>query len=96
LGTEGLAFGSFDIWGSKQMKQKQIKIYSFNRSCIKDTTIASDNLESDIITLSESFLTFAYECYKGITLENDQLIDEIIKVMMPSTKKKQKKNGRTA
>lgn len=72
------------------MKQKQIKIYSFNRSCIKDATVTAEDLKSNIITLSESFLTYAYECYKGIALANDHLIDEIIKVMLPSSEEKAK------
>ncbi|UZW12592.1 hypothetical protein OSC52_12070 [Clostridium pasteurianum] len=67
------------------MKQKQIKIYSFGRKNIADCIITSENLEENIITLTESFLTVAYECYKNEKLENGQLIDEIIKVMLPAS-----------
>ena len=72
-------------WGSEQMKQKQIKIYSFGRSCIKDGIITSENLQDNIITLSESFLSFAFECYKNEKLEDGQLINEIIKVLLPNS-----------
>ena len=67
------------------MKQKQIKMYSFGRKNIKDGVITSENLEENKITLSESFLIFAYECYKGEKIKDGQLIDEIIKVMLPSS-----------
>lgn len=67
------------------MKQKQIKIYSFGRKNIKDGIITSENLEENLITLTESFLTFVYECYRNEKLQDGQLIDEIIKVMLPSS-----------
>lgn len=70
------------------MKAKQIKIYSFGRSHIKDGEISSENLEDNEITLTESFLTIALECYKNVKLEDGQLIDEIIKVMLPGTEQK--------
>lgn len=57
------------------MKQNQIKVYSFGRKNIKDGVITSEDLEKNIITLTESFLTFAYECYKNEKIENGQLID---------------------
>lgn len=47
------------------MKQKQIKMYRFDRKNIKDGVITSEDLDKNIITLSESFLIFAYECYKN-------------------------------
>lgn len=72
------------------MKAKQIKIYSFRRSNIKDGEISSENLEDNEITLTESFLTIALECYKNAKLEDGQLIDEIIKVMLPGTEEKAK------
>ncbi|KUO69879.1 MAG: hypothetical protein APF81_14775 [Desulfosporosinus sp. BRH_c37] len=56
------------------MKAKQIKMYSFGRSCIKDGIITFDNLEHNIITLTESFLTMALECYIETKLEEGQLI----------------------
>jgi hypothetical protein len=52
------------------MKQKQIKIYSFGRKNITDGIIISENLEENIITLTESFLIFAYECYKNEKVED--------------------------
>lgn len=67
------------------MQQRQIKIYSFGRKNIIDGVISAENLEGNIITLTESFLTFAYECYKNEKLEDGQLIDEIIKVMLPAS-----------
>lgn len=60
------------------MKAKQIKMYSFGRSCIKDGIIASENLEDNIVTLTESFLTMALACYKETDLQDGQLIEEII------------------
>jgi len=67
------------------MKQKQIGIYSFGRSCIKDGIITSENLEDNIITLSESFLSIAFECYKNEKLEDGKLIEEFIKVLLPNS-----------
>jgi hypothetical protein len=52
------------------MKQKQIEIYSFGRKNITDGIIISENLEENIITLTESVLTFAYECYKNEKVED--------------------------
>lgn len=72
------------------MKQNKIKIYSFGRKNIKDGVITSEDLEKNIITLTESFLTFAYECYKNEKIENGQLIDEIIKVILPSSEEEAK------
>ncbi|MFL0194848.1 hypothetical protein ACJDU8_04560 [Clostridium sp. WILCCON 0269] len=72
------------------MKQRQIKIYSFGRKNVKDSIITSTNLEENIITLTESFLIFAYECYKNEKLEDGQLIEEIIKVMLPASEGKAK------
>lgn len=72
------------------MKQKQIKIYSFGRKNIADGIITSENLGENTITLTESFLTFAYECFKNEKLQNSQLIDEIIKVILPSSEEKAK------
>lgn len=75
-----------NIRGSlQQMKQKQIVIYSFGRSCIKDGIITSENLEDNIITLSESFLLIAFECYKNEKLEDGKLIEEFIKVLLPNS-----------
>ena len=45
------------------MKAKQIKMYSFGRLHIKEGIITSENLEDYIVTLTESFLTMALECY---------------------------------
>ena len=90
MGTGYYCSVLLNIWGSEQMKQKQIKIYSFNRSYIKDGEITSDNMESNIITLSESFLIYAYECYKETKVENGQLIDEIIKILLPLSEEEAK------
>ncbi|MBK5242628.1 hypothetical protein [Clostridium sp.] len=72
------------------MKQKQIKVYSFGRKNITDGVITSEKLEENIITLTESFLTFAYECYTNQKIEDGKLIDEIIKVMLPSSEEEAK------
>jgi hypothetical protein len=73
-----------------KQKQKQINIYSFGRKNIKDGIITSEDLDENIITLTESFLTFAYECYKNEKLTDGQLIDEIIKVMLPASEEEAK------
>lgn len=65
------------------MKQKLIKIYSFDRMNIFDGKIISENLNANIVSISESFFTLAYECYKHEKLQDEQLIYEIIKVMLP-------------
>ncbi|MBW7572487.1 hypothetical protein [Caproiciproducens faecalis] len=72
------------------MEQKQIKMYSFGRNYIFDGVIKSENLGENTITIDESFLTLAYECYKGEKLQDKQLIDGIIKVILPSTEEKAK------
>ena len=72
------------------MKAKRIKIYSFGRSCIEDGVITPDNLEDNEIALTESFLTIALECYKNIKLEDGQVIEEIIKVLLPNTEEEAK------
>lgn len=72
------------------MKQKQIKIYRFGRKNISEGIIISENLEENIITLTESFLIFAFESYKNEKLEDGQLIDEVIKVMLPASEEKAK------
>jgi hypothetical protein len=67
-------------------------MYSFGRSSIKDGTITStpESLEDNIVTLTESFLTLALECYKNEELEDGQLIEEIIKVLLPNTEEEAK------
>lgn len=80
----------FHYRGSTLMKAKQIKIYSFGRSCIEEGVITSENLEDNIVTLTESFLTLAYEHYKNIKLEDGQLIEEIMKVLLPNKEEEAK------
>jgi hypothetical protein len=63
-------------------------MYSFGRSYIKDGIIASDNLEDNEITLTESFLTMALECYRNEKIADEQLIEEIIKVLLPNAEEK--------
>lgn len=72
------------------MKQKQIRMYSFGRSNIKDRVITSENLEDNEILLTENFLTLALGCYKNIKIENGYHIEEIIKVMLPNTEEEAK------
>lgn len=66
------------------MKQTQIKVYSFGRECIADGEIVSANLEENKITLTDSFLNFALECFIGKKFESGQLVDAFIKVMLPN------------
>lgn len=67
------------------MKQKQIRIYRFGRECISEGVITSENLDANKITLTDSFLLFALECYKNEKLINGKLITELIKVMLPNS-----------
>lgn len=64
-------------------QQRQIKMYSFGRGCISEGIITTGDSDEQIITLSDSFLMFAFEKYKNETLANGQLITEMIKVMLP-------------
>lgn len=72
-------------------KRKQFKIYSFDRFDIKDREITVSDLEEKTITISESFLTYALEKYKGKTLEDNQQITEIVKLMLPHDEEKAKR-----
>lgn len=67
------------------MKQNQIKVYRFERDCIANGVITSADLEENKITLTDSFLTFALECYTDKKLESGQLVDAFIKVMLPDS-----------
>lgn len=67
------------------MKQRLIKIYRFGRECISDGVITDENLEDQIISLSDSFLIFALECYRNEKLVDGQLVTELIKVMLPAS-----------
>ena len=73
------------------MKAKQIKIYSFGRSNIKDGIITFENLEDNQITLSESFLMNALECYKNIKLEDGELVERNNKSVAPQYRRKSKR-----
>ena len=42
------------------MKSKQIKLYSFDRHNISGGKITSKDLQSNIVSISESFFTLAY------------------------------------
>jgi hypothetical protein len=66
------------------MKQNQIKVYRFGRECIADGVIASTNLEENKITLTDSFLIFALECFNGKKFDSGQIVDAFIKVMLPN------------
>ncbi|MFT4413885.1 hypothetical protein ACLM5H_08505 [Fredinandcohnia humi] len=81
------------------MKQlRQIKMYSFKRDSISDGQINSENLDSSIITLSDSFLLFALEKHLNREFANGDLIIELIKVMLPMTEEEAKnewQNGLT-
>lgn len=45
-------------------------MYSFGRACIAEGVITFEKLEDNTITLTESFLKIALECYKNIKIEN--------------------------
>lgn len=81
------------------MKQlRQIKMYSFNRLQVSDGVISMENLDDHIITLTDSFLMFAFEKYLNVTFANGQLITELIKVMLPFSEEEAKnewQNGLT-
>ncbi|SFH10576.1 hypothetical protein SAMN05660649_03889 [Desulfotomaculum arcticum] len=77
------------------MKLKQIKMYSFGRSSISEGVISSENLEENIVTLTDSFLMMALESYKNEEIQNGQLIVEIIKVMLPGTEDEAKEEWET-
>jgi hypothetical protein len=66
------------------VNQNQIKIYSFSRENINGGVIENENLEEFKVTLTDNFLLFALEAYKNQKFENEQLIEEIIKVMLPN------------
>lgn len=70
------------------MKERQTKIYGFDRDSISDGVISSEDLESRIITLP---FVKAYERYKEITLEDGVFIDDIIKVVLSKDKEEAKK-----
>lgn len=46
------------------MRQRIIKMYRFGRECISEGVITAENINSQIITLTDSFLIFALECYR--------------------------------
>ncbi|AIQ11327.1 hypothetical protein [Paenibacillus durus] len=80
------------------MKQRQIRMYSFRRECISEGRITAEKIEDQIISLSDSFLMFAWECYKNEKMVDQQLITEIIKVMLPNSEdaaKSEWENGLT-
>jgi hypothetical protein len=54
------------------MWQKQVKVYNFGRKNITDSGVVSEKLSENKITLTESFHTFAYECYKNQKLVDSQ------------------------
>ncbi|MCI1693286.1 hypothetical protein [Aneurinibacillus aneurinilyticus] len=80
------------------MKQRLIKMYRFGRECISDGVINAEKMEDQIISLSDSFLLFAWECYRNEKLVDGQLITELIKVMLPASEEAAKiewENGLT-
>lgn len=79
------------IWGGQKVKERQTKIYGFDRDSISDGVISSEDLESRIITLPDCFFVKAYERYKEITLEDGVFIDDIIKVVLSKDKEEAKK-----
>lgn len=73
------------------MKERQIKIYGFDRESISEGEISSDDLKSRIITLPDCFFVQAYECYSGTTLADGDFIAGIIKVVLPKDEDDAKK-----
>lgn len=79
------------LWGGQKVKERQIKIYGFDRDSISDGVISSEDLESRIITLPDCFFVQAYECYSGKTLVDGDFIKGIIKVVLPKSEEDAKK-----
>ena len=79
------------LWGGQKVKERQIKIYGFDRDGIADGVISSEDLESRIITLPDCFFVQAYECYSGKTLVDGDFIKGIIKVVLPKNEEDAKK-----
>lgn len=73
------------------MKERQIKIYGFDRESISDGVISSEDLESRIVTLPDCFFVQAYECYSQKTLVDGDFIKGIIKVVLPKVEEDAKK-----
>lgn len=65
------------------MKERQIKIYGFDRDSITDRVISSEELENKLVTLPDCFFVQAYECYSGVKLMDGDFINGIIKVVLP-------------
>jgi hypothetical protein len=79
------------LWGGQKVKERQIKIYGFDRVSIEDGVISSEDLESRIVTLPDCFFIQAYECYSGTTLADGDFIAGIIKVVLPKDEDDAKK-----
>ncbi len=79
------------LWGGQKVKERQIKIYGFDRDSISEGIISSEELESRIVTLPDCFFVQAYECYSGITLSDGDLITGIIKAVLPKNEEDAKK-----
>ncbi len=73
------------------MKERQIKIYGFDRDSISEGVISSEELENRIVTLPDCFFVQAYECYTGTILSDGDFISEIIKVVLPKDEEEAKK-----
>ncbi len=67
------------------VRLKSFKMYAFGRSYIKEKIIQSADLNNNEVTITESFLTRALECYKQKELQDQDIIIEIIKVMLPDS-----------
>lgn len=77
--------------GRAKVKERQIKIYGFDRDSISEGVISSDDLENRIVTLPDCFFVQAYECYSGIILTDGDFINGIIKVVLPKDEEDAKK-----
>ena len=73
------------------MKDRQIKIYGFDRDSVSEGVISSDNLEDKLVTLPDCFFVQAYECYTNSQLDNGSFIDGVIKVVLPKDEEEAKK-----
>ncbi len=79
------------LWGGQKVKERQIKIYGFDRDSISEGVINSDDLENRIVTLPDCFFVQAYECYSGTILADGDFITGIIKVVLPKDEEDAKK-----
>jgi len=68
--------------GGQKLKDRQMKIYAFDRDSILEGVISSDNIEDKLVTLPDCFFVQAYEGYTNSPLDNGAFIDGVIKIVL--------------